>query len=43
MIKLIEKYKLNNEIILPQNAQFFIPITGFIILSLGITLFAMHP
>ena len=43
MIKLIEKYKLNNEIISPQNAQFFIPITGFIILSLGITLFAMTP
>ena len=43
MIKLIEKYKLNNEIISPQNAQFFIPITGFIILSLGIALFAMTP
>ena len=43
MIKLIEKYKLNNEIISPQNAQFLLPITSFIILSLGIILFAMTP
>ena len=43
MIKLMEKYKLNNEIISPQNAQFLLPITSFIILSLGIILFAMTP
>ena len=43
MIKFIEKYKLNNEIISPQNAQFLIPISSFIILALGIVLFVMPP
>jgi len=43
MIKLIEKYKSNDEIISPKNAQFLIPIISFIILSLGIALFVLTP